>query len=316
MLNINNPVFEDLMSFIVKRIKFLKQKVLNLPADPISAYKLRKKGEKEKKVTKEEEKLLFVEIFFLNSLILNEMKLINDFNSKLSQFLEIMAFANGFSLAKDIREEIRTLTSLVSNRGSVNVNSHIISHDNLLQLSKNEVNVGVLDEIIDIPLTDVELLKAAKELILILLAQINKGQKRFNSHTTELSDNIPLYALYQLVLDEKPELNITIEQFEKVINSLADEGYIPGIKIIQEDEDHFLKVVQFKAHDMSQDEIELISHAQSLKMFTFGDMIASTGWSTQKVFEILNNLTKLGILKYSKSFLHGERWYIVSENNI
>ncbi|GAJ05273.1 unnamed protein product, partial [marine sediment metagenome] len=29
-----------------------------------------------------------------------------------------------------------------------------------------------------------------------------------------------------------------------------------------------------------------------------------------KVISILSNLTDLGILKYSKSFLHGERWYV------
>ena len=45
-------------------------------------------------------------------------------------------------------------------------------------------------------------------------------------------------------------------------------------------------------------------------------MVDITGWSIEKVQKILSELTELGILKHSKSFLQGERWYIVSENNM
>jgi len=36
ILNINDPIFEDLLSLILKKLKFLKQKISNLPLDPLS----------------------------------------------------------------------------------------------------------------------------------------------------------------------------------------------------------------------------------------------------------------------------------------
>ena len=119
-----------------------------------------------------------------------------------------------------------------------------------------------------------------------------------------------------MILDENPSLHFTVEELEQVINSLADYGYIPGIKIIQEDENHYLKIVQLKTHDISEDEAKIISLATKFQKFTLAEMIDTTGWTIEKILKILNNLTLHGILKYSKSFLHGENWYIVSEKNV
>ena len=70
-----------------------------------------------------------------------------------------------------------------------------------------------------------------------------------------------------------------------------------------------------RAHDISEDESNLISFALKLQKFTLADMIEASGWTMAKITKILNTLTELGIIKYSKSFLHGEQWYIVSEHN-
>ena len=112
ILNINNPVFEDLISFIIKRIKFLKTRVSNLPLDPIASYTIKKVGEKQRKISKQAEKSLFLETIFFNSIILNELKRISDFNSNLSHLIENEEISNSYTLAKDLREEIRILKSL------------------------------------------------------------------------------------------------------------------------------------------------------------------------------------------------------------
>ncbi|KKN11064.1 hypothetical protein LCGC14_1030230 [marine sediment metagenome] len=315
ILNINNPIFEDLMSFFIKRVKFLNQRVSNLLKDPIASYSLKKIGEKQKKVSKEKEKLLFTEIYFFNSVILNEIKRISDFMINLSHFIENEAISNAYSVAIDLREEIRLLTSFIYQRESLNVNSHKLPTEDLKQLSKNKFSVEILDNIIEIPMDDPQRMKGIEDAVLEFLASLNKGEKLLKDHSHEISENIPLYALYQLILDEKPNLNFTIDKLERVLNSLADNGYIPGIKIIQEDEDHYLKVVQLRAHDISEDESNLISFALKLQKFTLADMIGATGWTMAKITKILNTLTELGIIKYSKSFLHGEQWYIVSEHN-
>ncbi len=315
ILNINNPIFEDLVSFFIKRVKFLNQRVSNLLKDPIASYSLKKIGEKQKKVSKEKEKLLFTEIYFFNSVILNEIKRISDFMINLSHFIENEAISNAYSVAIDLREEIRLLTSFIYQRESLTVNSHKLPTEDLKQLSKNKFSVEILDNIIEIPMDDPQRMKGIEDAVLEFLASLNKGEKLLKDHSHEISENIPLYALYQLILDEKPNLNFTIDKLERVINSLADSGYIPGIKIIQEDEDHYLKVVQLRAHDISEDESNLISFALKLQKFTIADMIGASGWTMAKITKILNTLTELGIIKYSKSFLHGEQWYIVSEHN-
>jgi predicted HTH transcriptional regulator len=106
---------------------------------------------------------------------------------------------------------------------------------------------------------------------------------------------------------------LTIEQLERVINSLADNGYIPGMTTIQEDEDHYLKVVQLKTHDISEDESKLISYSLKVDKITLADVLEKFGWNTEKCTQILDNLTTLGILKHSKSYLYGDQWYVVSE---
>ena len=316
ILDINNPVFEDLLSFIIKRIKYLKTRVSNMPLNPIASHSIKKLGEKQKKISSKEERFVFFEILFFNSIILNELKRISEFNGNLSQFIENDAISNAYTLAKDLRDEIRLLTSLIYQRESINVDSHNLTDDDFKDLVKDKVETRLLDNIIQIPMQDEIRKEIIKEIVLKFLAMVEKGEKQFNDHNYEITDNLPLFALYQLILDENPKLSFTIEVLEQVINSLADEGYIPGIKIIQEDEDHYLKIVQLKAHDISDDEAKIIKLAIELQKFTLADLINAIDWSKKKLLEILNDMTKNGILKYSKSFLHGENWYIISEKNV
>ncbi len=310
ILNINDPSFEDLLSFLIKRVGFLRQKVSNLPYDPLASYLIKKKGEKEKKISKEEQNHVLVEIYFFNHLIMSKLDLIFTSKEKLSQLIEDKMLSNAFSSAHDISTELRMFTSLINYRETIKVNLHVFSKDNLIKLSNNDIDSELLDVIIEPSITEEERNNELIDIVLKFHSQLKKGKKAFNSHVIEIKDNIPLYALYQLIFDENPELDLTIEQLEDVINTLADEGYIPGIKIIQEDEDHYLKVVQLKEYDMAKEEQTLISHAIRYESFSLADMIEASGWSKEKVYNILNNLTEIGILRYSKSFLHGERWYV------
>ncbi len=310
ILNINDPRFEDLLSFIIKRLKYLRQKFTNLPSDPIASFLMRKKGEKEKKISKEEQNSLLAEIFFFNHLIINILTTIFRNKEKLSQFIEDRMFSNAFSSTYEIISELRILSSLFNYRESIKVNLHVFSKENLKKLSNNEIDSDLLDQIIEISISEEDKQDELKDIILRFHNQLIKGEKQFNNHVIEIKDNLPLYALYQLIYDEFPRFDFTIEQLEEAINQLADDGYVPGVKIIQEDEDHYLKVVQLKEHDMDIEEQSILSHAIKFESFTLADMIEASGLSKKKVYNILQNLTDLGILRYSKSFLHGERWYV------
>jgi predicted transcriptional regulator len=310
VIALDNLAFEDLMGFIMKRVKFLSQKISKMPSDPISGYSLKRIGEKQKKVSKEDERLLFSEIYLFNSLILNILRKINDQKNTLIQYIESKSVSNGYSAAKGLREEIRIIESIIYDRESISIDAHILSRENLTQLSNNKITNDIINEILKTPESEPDQLEAIRDVVLQIHSKLTKSESTIKNHSTELSDNIPLYLLYQILLEERPDLNFTIEHLEQVINSLADEGYIPGIKVIEEDENHFLKVVKFSLHDVSYDEAEFISHAIKLQRFTIADMVQSTGWNREKVYEFLTDLTNLGILKYTKSFLHGETWYM------
>ena len=185
--------------------------------------------------------------------------------------------------------------------------------EELKLIAKNKITTYILDKIIDIQITEEETTKGIEELVLKFIAKLNKSDGQLNNHAKEIFENIPLYELYELILDSKPNLHFTIETLEQVINSLADNGYLSGIKIIQGDEDHYLKLVQFKPIDISKSELELISNALTLQNFSLADMVGATGWSTNQVKKTLNHLSDIGILRYSKSYLQGERWFIVSK---
>ena len=313
ILNINHPVFEDLISFIIKRIKFLKQKFKILIVDPTSTSTLKKVGEKQKKNTKEVEYLVCVEIFFFNSLIINEIKRIFDITVKLTKYIEDLVVANGLSITNELRGEIRILTTLIYQREVINVDSHILSNEKLKLLSKNKIELDILDNLIDFPTNDDVLAKEIEDLVLKLLNKLNKGETELKDHNYRITDIIPLYNLYQLILDEKPNLNFSIDKLEQIVNNLTDDGYIPGIKNIQDTEGNYLKVVQLKAHDVSEDETKLVLIAMKLQKFTLADIVENTGWPPEKSLELLYKSTNLGILNYSKSFLHGEQWYVRTE---
>jgi len=312
VMNSNNPVFEDLLNFIIVRIDYLQQQFSNIPINPLGSLELKKVGEESKKLSKKEQKELLIEIYFLNSLILNELKKIDMIYDKFFRSMEKKAFQKGFGIANDLSDEIRILTSLVNKRKALKPDYHILSPENLIKLEKNQYEPGILDDLIEIEISEEEKLAELQEILLRFHAKVNEGEIHFENHTNEILTNIPLYALYQLIKDEHPELYFTIEQLEDVIFQMTEDGLIPGLKAIRGDSNQLLKVVQLKPHDISKDEERLMSFAMQFEAFNLADMIKATGWRKEKTKKMLDDLTEIGILRKSKSILHGERWYIAT----
>jgi hypothetical protein len=315
ILNLNHPKFEDVISFTIKRVKYLRQIVNNLPRDLIAKYKLKKVGTKKEKVSKDDFKILYAEAYFFNMIILNEIHRILEIVNRLSGFLEKSSISNSYSIGNDLREEIRILSNLIDQRKLLDVFNHKLTEQELKELLKNEIKPGILNSIIDVSLSREVIEKSLEEIILRLIGKFEKGENEFADHNFKLTDNIPLYAFYQLILDENPNIMFNIMQLERVIESLSDKGYLPGIRVIEIDENRFLKIVQLKVHDISEEENQLISIASQFQKFSLADIMQHTEWGLEKVKKLLEKLTKFGIFKHSKSFLHGDQWYIVSENS-
>ena len=315
IINNNNPMFEDLIGYLIKRIKFLKQVASNFPNDPLVSGRLKKLDEKKPKVSKDEEKLLLTEIHFFYSIIINELKRMSKFINKLMQFLENEAFSKAYSIAKDIRSELRILSSLLNQREQLSVDKHKIPVEALNQISRGKFEPSIMDEIIEPSLSKESREKAVEEFVIKIVDNINKGKYQLEDQTYDIKENIPLIALFNIILDEKPSLSLSIKDLEQIIDSLAENGYISGIATIQEDDEHYLKVVQLKTHDISEDESKLISYSLKVDKFALADILDKFGWKPEKGAEILDHLTSLGILRHSKSYVYGDQWYVVSEES-
>ncbi len=314
VMNLNNPIFEDLLSFIMKRVKYLRSFMNNMPETPLGLHKeVKEIDEKKKKLSKIEVKQIYAEIVFINSIITNQLKRISNYLTRLSQLIENDAISNAFSITRDLREELRLITKFINLRDSIKIDFHVFTDNQLKKIARNELATDLIDDIVEIPMDDESKVKGIEEAVLEIIALYNKGERKLKDHNYEIMDSIPLYELYQLILDEKPQLSFTIEQLEKTINSMADKGFIPSIRSIEGIEGQYLKIVQLKSYDINEEEIKLISLAVKLQKFTLADVVSETNWSINKVKQILEHLSDIGILKHSDSFLHGEQWYIVSE---
>ncbi|MGV9172900.1 MAG: hypothetical protein ACOC35_10075 [Promethearchaeia archaeon] len=314
VLNLDNPALEDKISTVFNKLKECTRRASNLPQNPVKAYKIKKSGEKRRKVTTDEAHVVFAEIYFFESLIGNLLTRIRQIVLNLSETVENGALSSVFSVAEQLREKLRQLDNLISKREAIGVHSHILSEEKREALMDNEISADLIEDVIEPAYTNGERSEELRDIVLKIHGEIT-SQKQDQEQGHEIPENMPLYRLYQLILDKRPQLYFSIEELENIISQLADEGYIPGIRIIQSDEDHYLKVVQFEAHDFSKDELELISKALELEKFGLTDMVGELGWSTEQVRKTLAHLTEMGILKYSKSFLHGDRWYIVAQES-
>jgi hypothetical protein len=313
ILNLNNPIFEDLMSLTIKRVKYLKVFTSTLSKDPVDSYlNIKKFDEKKRKLSKNEIQEIHAEVLFLNSIIINQLNRILDYINRISYLLEKEAYSNAFTLAKDLREELRVASNFLNQRESVKVNQHVFNADQLKKIAKNNITADLLENVVEMPMSEDTKRQGIQEAILKIISSLNKGLKKLPDEY-EISENIPLYELYQLILDENPHISVTIEQLESVINSLADQGYIPGIMKIENGEDYHLKLVQLKAYDITKEESTLIKLALKLQKFSVADVVSETGWSVNKINQILEFLSESGILKHSRSYLHGDQWYIISE---
>jgi len=56
----------------------------------------------------------------------------------------------------------------------------------------------------------------------------------------------------------------------------------------------------------------LLAAAIKLQAFSLVEIIKELEWGTEKINNLLDNLTQQGYLRHTNNYLHGDRWYIVS----
>lgn len=310
-----NPSFENLISNLLKRLKYFKQEISKFPQNPLKRLELSKVGEKSKKYPDDLKIKFLAELEFFISMIQNQLTIISLNVNNLAQCLEVGDGSKCSDHAYEINSELRILKILVEALSSIKIDSSLLSEEAMKDLLNNKIGPTILREFMEIPYSNEEKIDSLKKSILDFVGKIENNENFLNSLKMELNDSIPLYALYQTLRDYNPQLDFTIDQLENAIIELADEGYISGIEYIQSDQDHYLKIINFKNRDISDIEREILLNALKFESFSLADMVLATGMKKERITQILASLTEAGILRYTKSFLHGEQWYVATAWN-
>ncbi len=308
VLNIGDPRLADNLGEILKQVKYCRQLMGNLPPNPLMPFMLKKYGEKTPKLPKDEEHKVYAEVFFFDSLIVNQASIISGINEEFGNGLLSRDESSINTHIQSLQKETRQLLHFIRMRGTIAVNSHNLSDLNLDSLLANDLSPTLYKGIIQSPL-DVDKSEVLRSLILNSLSISINGD---SSSSTELKpDFIPLLTLYQQLQNAHPELQFSIEQIEEIINSLAGK-YIPGVRIFKGNDGTQLKVIQLASRDLLAEEKEVLSNALQLQKFSLIDIMTKMNWPESKIVKVLQELTKRGMLRHSSSYLHGEMWYVVS----
>jgi hypothetical protein len=309
VIELGDPNLEDFTGFAIARLKFLKQRVATLPADPFALFRLKKLGKAPTNMSSKDEQHMLAQVYMLDAMLANGTKRIAAMVWNFQSLLESSDGGAAATLAETIREELRLATRLVYDRESVSPDAPLLSKDQVRHFDKKQQGIkamqDLLSESIDLPANDAKI----KDFVLKVTARIDQGETNVDGNSIELHDAMPLFSLFQLVRDELPDINVKIEDVERVATELGAAGYIPGITVLEDDDGRSLKVVQFKARDYSKDEQRVVSTGHGLKKFTLADMVSTTGLDLDYVEEIVRSLEKNGIFRHSKSLLEGECWY-------
>lgn len=126
-----------------------------------------------------------------------------------------------------------------------------------------------------------------------------KKQDKFEKFFQEKEEQI-LYkanSMIQNLLDTDKKLKKSFQQFplEKKLKKLK-------IKKKPESESKYLSI----------EEKRVFSLAEELQNFSLTDMVRTTDLTPEYILKILDNFTKLGILRCFKDYIKGDRWFIIN----
>ncbi|QEE15704.1 hypothetical protein DSAG12_01531 [Promethearchaeum syntrophicum] len=304
--NLEQPIFAERMGNLINKLKSIKTNFSSFRVNPLSFYDLHKKGTK-KKSSARKKKDFISEILFINQILLNQLNNISELELELSNVLEQENYRLFNEIYRQITDQIRILNYSLQKRTNVDDGIHILTEDELMLLQKNEIRLSFLKNFIPPILQDNRKEELLKECLLSLISDLlAENSKNYNKPY-----NIPLVSFYELAKDQCKFTGFSVENLEETLIQIAENGLISGIIEIQDDENHIFKIVQLKPYDVSVDEIKLLRLAIHLKSFSMADVMEKLDWNQSKVEKILQTMTNNGLLRHSKSYLQGDKWYIL-----
>ncbi|KKN01971.1 hypothetical protein LCGC14_1122380 [marine sediment metagenome] len=174
--------------------------------------------------------------------------------------------------------------------------------------------------------TEINLLRINKEIENLIIHQIQELKQKkiieinsiFNKtyNIYENPFNIKKQGEFDKFFHEKEELILikansmiqslidTEKKLKKSFQEFPLEKKLKKLKIKKEKES--------KTKYISIEEKRIFSLAEKLQNFSLPDVIRATDLTPEYILKVLDNLTKLGILKYFKDYLKGDRWFIIN----
>jgi len=175
--------------------------------------------------------------------------------------------------------------------------------------SINSLNLGIDKEIDTLIIHQIEELKQKEiiELNPIFYETYNiyenpfniKKQDAFEKFFQEKEEQIlhKANSMIQNLLDTDKKLKKSFQQFpiEKKLKKLK-------IKNEPKSETKYISI----------EEKKIFSLAEEFQNFSLTDMVRTTGLTPEYILKVLDNFTKLGILRHFKDYVKGDRWFIIN----
>lgn len=300
-----DPRLAEVARFLLARVKAVLQRVSALPSDPLAVHVLKRAGEKGVTLSGKDETYFHVEVHFFSSLLARQATRVLGAVNEAVPLLDDDADPAGAGDALDrAREEMRRATRLVHDLESVKPRAGMLAAKRLAELAKNHVDPALVREVLVAGQHGTVSRDAVRRFVLDHAGAVQSGKVGDGMAPRE-----SLVAFWNRLLDELPHMSIGIEDLERTINAMADEGLVPGITTIELDGGGALKVVDFSARVMTAREVAVVRHAMALGTFTLADMVATSGLDVSTVAGLLDGLVEQGVLGHSKTYVHGDRWH-------
>ncbi len=301
--NSDQPMMAEKLGQLIKKIKAIYHSMAIFRSNPLAFFKLKKKGKSNSFSNKQKSEFLG-EILLLNQILFNHISFIVNTVELMATQLEKNNFAIFHIQFRRISELIRILSYMIQKRTSIESYHHILSEFDLKKISKNIINTEIVNKFLPHTIPENQKQEIIQPLLISLIDQ-------YISNTSNPHAYVPLISFFNLFNDQFQYADISLGDIEKNLNILAKQGLIVGVKSIKNGGKDKYRVVQLTNEDLMAEEIELIRYSLETKSFSITDVMEALNWDQEKTSNILTILTSNGLLRYTKSYLHGEKWYIV-----
>ena len=308
--SVDQPAMAENLGQLIQKIKTIQNLIDTFRVNPLVYFSMKKKSSADQLSSKQKRALL-IEILLLNQVMYNQISHTSSIASQMTTYMEQReAIKNkGFSffiqLLREIGEELRIFTHMVQKRTVLEANHHILDEGSLLDLQKRPVTRTIVEKYLPEALPDNTKQEIIQNQLKLLISDILN-----RTHSTQ--NCMPLISLYALFSEQSPYMGIRISDLEEALEALAIQKLIVGIKTIKNGGEETYRVVQFTTQDLMVEEINLLRFALEKKSFSKSEIMQELEWDQKKTDNILTILTSNGLLRNSKSYLHGEIWYIVA----